>query len=332
MELALNPTNKYIAVEINSAIIRNKARTFDVYVQLAGKKFVSICSKGLALDSARLEHYISSGLKYLYAERKDIESMISNTELSEDAIKYPEEHFEQLALVYDILAVNLMDLHLNTINTVDTNGRPNRIEYIQKFSTQVTKLISDSPYAVSIMLSQFSKSEYYIQRAMQTAALAVHLFKLDNFKPITIQNSVSEKDVFEAALLMDVGLGSINEIPKHVSDELTHAVDDNYKVHPLFSMDYLTQHGLKNYLLLEAIEQHHERPDGKGFPLQLTDGQISYLAQILSLADGVSLAYCVSKYLKGSNFDDAIDSIKESETKLNPKLALLLDKLGNIGF
>ena len=57
--------------------------------------------------------------------------------------------------------------------------------------------------------------------------------------------------------------------------------------------------------------QHHERPDGKGYPKGLKGDQIERVAQIIAVADTFDAMYSDRPYRKRMNFDKAVSIIKE---------------------
>ncbi|MBQ3791855.1 MAG: HD-GYP domain-containing protein [Clostridia bacterium] len=72
---------------------------------------------------------------------------------------------------------------------------------------------------------------------------------------------------------------------------------------------------LKNISLMPEIaigaHAHHERPDGKGYPLGLTGEEMPRVAQIIAVADCFDAMYSNRPYRKRMNFDKVVSIIKE---------------------
>ena len=65
--------------------------------------------------------------------------------------------------------------------------------------------------------------------------------------------------------------------------------------------------------------EHHERPDGKGYPKGLKGDEIARVAQIIGVADTFDAMYSDRPYRKRMNFDKAVSIISEvSGTQLTP--------------
>ncbi len=89
-----------------------------------------------------------------------------------------------------------------------------------------------------------------------------------------------------AALTQDIGMLDLQKgrLDKQAT-ELTDAQHRQIHKHPLNGLKTLEQAGVKDTVWLSAVEQHHERIDGKGYPQALSGTQISQAARILALAD-----------------------------------------------
>ncbi|MBQ9459369.1 MAG: hypothetical protein IJU66_05490, partial [Oscillospiraceae bacterium] len=51
---------------------------------------------------------------------------------------------------------------------------------------------------------------------------------------------------------------------------------------------------------------HHERPDGRGYPNGLTGDQIPRVAQIIAVADTFDAMYSTRPYRKRMNFEKVV--------------------------
>ena len=68
-----------------------------------------------------------------------------------------------------------------------------------------------------------------------------------------------------------------------------------------------------------GAQSHHERPDGKGYPLGLKKEEIPRVAQIIAVADCFDAMYSNRPYRNRMNFEKVVSIIKEaSGTQLTP--------------
>ncbi len=70
------------------------------------------------------------------------------------------------------------------------------------------------------------------------------------------------------------------------------------KKHPAIGWEILSSvDGLKD--ITDGARYHHERPDGKGYPYGLKDGEIPKIASIISVADTYDAMVSTRPYRKG---------------------------------
>ena len=134
------------------------------------------------------------------------------------------------------------------------------------------------------------------------------------------------------ALLHDIGKISI---PPEVLNKQGKLTDQEFNI--------IKSHSAQGYMALKEISimpelavgagQHHERPDGKGYPKGLKGDQISRVAQIIAVADTFDAMYSDRPYRKRMNFEKAVSIIKEvSGTQLTSDVVDAFLRLVDRGF
>ncbi|MBM3243354.1 MAG: HD domain-containing protein [Candidatus Omnitrophica bacterium] len=126
-----------------------------------------------------------------------------------------------------------------------------------------------------------------------------------------------EKDIrllHEAALLHDIGKVGVHEGILTKVEPLTKQEWEEIKTHPQVGEDIL-----KFFEFLQPglaiIADHHERPDGKGYPKGLVSGQIPQLASIVAVVDSFDAMTTDRSYRKAFSFDEAILRLNEGKGK-----------------
>lgn len=114
------------------------------------------------------------------------------------------------------------------------------------------------------------------------------------------------KNLIIAGLYHDTGklkvdLSIITKKGKLTKEEYT-----EIKCHPLEGYKTMKDAGIKNYKITDAIIQHHERMDGKGYPLGLKSYQISKYSKILMIADVFEALTSDRTYRKAYSIQDAL--------------------------
>ena len=125
-------------------------------------------------------------------------------------------------------------------------------------------------------------------------------------------------DVVMSAPLHDVGKISIPDAVLNKPGKLTDEEYEIIKSHTSKGYDVLKDISIMPELAVGA-QSHHERPDGRGYPDHLKDGDIPRVAQIIAVADCFDAMYSNRPYRKRMNFEKAVSIIREvSGTQLTP--------------
>lgn len=123
-----------------------------------------------------------------------------------------------------------------------------------------------------------SLAGYDFVHPVKTAGLALLIGRTASLN----QNGLAKLGM--ASLLMNVGYLRLRGHFFTRADSLTAAERTELERHPIYSRRMLEASGLDNDVL-QAVEQHHERWDGRGYPGGLSRGEISSYSQIISIAD-----------------------------------------------
>jgi HD-GYP domain-containing protein (c-di-GMP phosphodiesterase class II) len=153
-------------------------------------------------------------------------------------------------------------------------------DYITEQAQSLLGLIAEDKEAVLAALYLGTDTrEYRPAQQQMGAALVGFLAPLCGFDPAQTASLVC------AALTRDIGLAQFDEIAVQFSSGLPEAAHRIIQSHPQLSVELLKRHGVEDPLWLLAIEQHHERPDGHGYPHQLSGGELHPGGQLLNLVD-----------------------------------------------
>jgi len=162
---------------------------------------------------------------------------------------------------------------------------------LPKFRDKVAEVVDELSDQIECELPCLllkAQSQYQVQHGTDTMLLSILLGIKFGF----IYRELTQLGL--AALLHDVGKALIADSgQKNVGPD-----HPNYKYHPFLGGLMVLESGNNHYIECAAIQQHHERQDGKGFPEGLTGfnkapspgsayqkGTIYRLSEIISVAD-----------------------------------------------
>ncbi|MDL2330521.1 HD domain-containing protein [Odoribacter sp. OttesenSCG-928-A06] len=149
-----------------------------------------------------------------------------------------------------------------------------------------------------------TKDNYTARHSQMVARLSVRVAK-------TL--GLSDKDIFEidiAASLHDIGKIFISNKIINKQDKLTEEEYGLVRNHPHKSRELLESlSGFQN--VKEYVQAHHERFDGKGYPLGLVGDEIPLGARIIAVADAYNAMTTNRSYSKAIGHESALEVIKQ---------------------
>lgn len=151
-----------------------------------------------------------------------------------------------------------------------------------------------------------------------------HSLRVSKYAAMIGESMGLPKDEIEklriAGILHDIGKIGISDRILTKPGGLTKNEYDKIKQHPRISKKILEPIGLSKDIM-DGIEKHHERYDGKGYPFGLDDDKIPLVAAILGVADSFDAMTSDRSYRKGMPLDEAINELlKYKGTQFNPRV------------
>ncbi|GHD55144.1 HD-GYP domain-containing protein [Jeongeupia chitinilytica] len=112
--------------------------------------------------------------------------------------------------------------------------------------------------------------------------------------------------VVAAALTMNIGMQALQTTLASQTTPLTPEQRETMQQHPQHSRDLLRLRGVADTLWLDCVLQHHEAPDGSGYPQQLHGDAIRFEARLLGLADRYCALLTQSAWRHAQHADAAL--------------------------
>ncbi|MEA3352905.1 MAG: HD domain-containing protein [Campylobacterota bacterium] len=197
---------------------------------------------------------------------------------------YIQKHIEDLIyndnIPVDAKASLLKEMTSSTMNDLfEKEESPENLLKVDSIVDNTIKFILSEEKAVCSILKVSSYDYYTYTHSIDVAVYCI------GFGTYLNLNKADISVLGKAAMLHDLGKKKIDNKIIKKKGRLTKEEFEIIKTHPTLSADILKSLGEKDERLLIAIEQHHEKCNGKGYPYGLKDDQISELAKIISICD-----------------------------------------------
>jgi len=192
-------------------------------------------------------------------------------------------------------------------------------ENIEDLKTKIKKLNGLLTRDLLEMIYGFARAieakDFYTGKHVEyTATIAATIAKKLHLPETEVE------DIRRAGVLHDLGKVGIDEKILSKQGPLTPEEWEIIKTHPWIAAEILREiHSLKG--AIPSILYHHERWDGKGYPLGLKGEEIPLGARIVAVSDVYQALISDRPYRKAYNKKKAIDIIKEeSGYHFDPKI------------
>ena len=185
-------------------------------------------------------------------------------------------------------------------------------EKLKKLDSLLSRDVLEMIYGFAKMIE--AKDLYTGKHIEDTALFAEKIAKQLNLPPSDIES------VKRAAILHDLGKIAIDEKILSKKGPLNNREKEIIKSHPVIGAEILKE--IKTLRgVVPAILYHHERYDGKGYPIGLKGDEIPLSARIVGLADVYHALISDRPYRKALNKEKAIEIIKKEVGKqFDPKV------------
>ncbi len=222
---------------------------------------------GTCIRNNYIAHLKRLGILSLYIEDVRLEGVVIDDVVSD------ETRIEAYSLVRELMISP----------AGNSNGYGSRLCALGKeFDDCVHKIIDEILYHEDTMMNLDdlkTANNYTFSHSVNVCVLSLVTAKKMEYSEIKM------KHVGLGSLLHDLGKVNIPESILNKKGNLTEEEFELVKQHPEDGMEIFKNNAMFSSLSGDIILQHHERCDGKGYPLQLKKDEITEAAQIVSVAD-----------------------------------------------
>ena len=274
-----DPTRKEEYIKISVAILGKVTEKlpFDIHIQRAPGKFTKIFSNGDHMDQEQLAKYnLGKNVMHLYIHNTASETYSYYVEkLLEIGLDDPKSHTnaEMRAVVNEMISITLGEIE----STMKMDQKT--LRWAEKSIQGCTKILENDFNGLVLIMKLFSGQTYSMKHAFM-----VSIFSLLLAKALDYESERTLNHVGLGGLLHDIGLTRVRKelIGKQ---DLTPEESKEFKEHPQMGIQIVDDlKGIPSEVR-SIILQHHEQPNGYGYPNGLYEKDIFHLAKIVTITD-----------------------------------------------
>ncbi len=297
---------------VRTRSLQNGMRIDQYIVDKSGRMLVG---RGTILDEYMINSMLKMGITGVYVgdgeeepekEKKPKEVVISPKvqETIEKNIVSDRSKVKLTESVKKRVEEGIQYLYSNTDSETFTDAT-------NSIASDLMKAITEND-AIAVDIDALKVSdEYTFKHSVDVATMAMIIAK---------KHGLNDKEIYEigiAGLLHDVGK---SKIPNEVLNKPGKLTDDEFalmKQHSLFGYGILKEKKDISEPIRMGVLQHHEKINGKGYPIGVPAGKISRYAKILSVADIYDALVTERPYKKAFSKRDAVEMIMSMTDELD---------------
>lgn len=259
----------------------------DVYIRINEKKFVKFINKNEMFDSAQIKRIISKGVDYLYISQKDYEkfavSVANQSFLQSDQTLSTEDKLKSTQIMLQHMAMTT-GISKSVLSLAERN-----IELVIMEAQDLDKL--------SELLKQLrSREDYGHDHAYLLCYFCCVICDAMGWQTRRSREKLCFAALFHDIVLKDPDLAMIQSQNDQALSSFSLEDIQLYKDHPKLSAGLLDELA-ENYPQLDQIVlEHHEYPDGSGFPRGLKASQIQPLPSLFIICHALVHAMYLANF------------------------------------
>ncbi len=268
----------FLAVPTSSLIHRKTAVT-DLFIRLPSDRMVKIANKGGAIDVDRIQRFGDKNVQYLYVFRTDFSNIVNDLVRGAEGLNQLSQVPSDLKLqkffnIAETVYTELLRLPI----TDESLGRAIRL------SSEISTTLKEKPDFAKLVKVLVGMGDEFSRHSMGAVVMSNLLVaQLDWTSPKLLE------PVTMGAFFHDIGFKEIspslwfkNKV-EMTSDEI-----QVWETHPMMGVKLLSAIPTVTPEVLRIVQEHHEIPNGTGFPSKLRLDRIYPMAKVVSMGNMLS--------------------------------------------
>lgn len=293
---------------ISTRLLKNGMKIDQSIVDGTGRALIA---KGAFLDDFQIEYLHEKGIGGVYIQEGELDPEELEINISEHTKAVIEKN-----RVQDRAKVTLTESVRKRVgegvqylySNADSEGF---MEATNNVTNELMNAIFEND-AVAVDIGMLKVSdEYTFKHSVDVATMAMIIAKKHGLKDGEI------RELGISGLLHDVGK---SKIPNEVLNKPGRLTDDEFalmKQHSLFGFEILKKRNQFSDGIVRGVLQHHEKMNGKGYPLGVPAEKIHKYARIISVADVYDALVTERPYKKAFSKRDAVEMIMAMTSDLD---------------
>ncbi len=260
--------------------------------------------------------------------KEDLKSTSSKDRVSIKDIEpeSPKKAISEKQHTQDLVKANSLynsakNTHNKFIKTLRSGGQPD-FDSLQTLSQEIIDSVFENKDALSCLIMLKESNDYLVEHALNCSIL------LAMFAHNKGMSQAETEDLTLAGMLMDCGMCALPSDLLEKKQNYTESDRSLMRTHVDIGLEIAERFGDFPPIVLDVIENHHERFNGKGYPHMKSGDQISIYAQMAAIVDCYDAMLTAKPYKSAKTAQASIEELQESGMHEEKLVNELIDTIG----
>jgi response regulator RpfG family c-di-GMP phosphodiesterase len=283
-------TSEFIKVKLKH-FFKYSQSSAEVYINIHGNKFTKIIDldKSNLPEQNLLEHYLKKNVEYIYVKPEYYLQLVLEN------IQTLKKNIELKKAPKDILKIAGLQFHVSLSGLESIGVTPLQVELVSELIEQTILEISKDSYSAVNLKKICEEEGFLIGHSILIMFIAGSICKETQLNYSATMSRLCLAAFFHDFSLNEFELGPYELNLSKIEDE---KIFQKIIDHPVQSAKFLPNVKEVTDDTKKIILEHHEMPNGDGYPKKLNANQISPLSCIFIMAQQISFCLLRNDYQK----------------------------------
>lgn len=253
----------------------------DVFIKLSDKKYIKVLAAGDVFSAGEQIHFDGKGLEYLYIETKNSREILNKIThelfaLSQQAIAKNSSHDQ--FWISDALQETVREL------ATCSDAFSPELEQIVKTNMNMTLAIAKQNPSLDKLIKKLAaeSKNFYSAHSVLLPYVCCQIAEYMGWNSEQTFQKLTLASLFHDSCLKDINLAKIMDASE--LNQKSPELQADWRLHMVKAADLVRQFREIPPDVDQIILQHHEKPDGTGYPHKMHDSRIAPLAALFIVA------------------------------------------------
>ncbi|MCK5883829.1 MAG: hypothetical protein KAG61_09085 [Bacteriovoracaceae bacterium] len=258
---------------------RFKKVPYDVYLELSETKFTKIINKNEPYNEGLIQKYIQKKVRFFYLEKKDHLQFLEKSLVSLLKILHTPRIAKESVLSAQISSVAIIHEYIRTIGVSD-----HIILLTKKLIDKTFRVYRDCRDLINVLKIYPFQDRDLSEQAVLTMYVCEAILNDMGWGNDIMRSKLGLASIIHDCLLINDDLHKVTSLNDPNLEMFSEEEQEEYKVHAMNTAEvalYFSGFPETEFIII----QHHELPNGEGFPQGLNSHQITALSCVFIIAN-----------------------------------------------